>query len=132
MRPLAAPDHLIACAGNRIDPRCTEAMERVALCLPYLSIRFVDINWLAPMELESVLFGWVVDIDLSMDHMQGALRVGALLIPAERPDLKALCSPERCYVYETASEAAERIAWILKTFPTGSNSRREPSTRTLV
>jgi hypothetical protein len=114
MRPLTPPDHVIACAGNRIDSRCAEAMERIALCLPYLSIRFVDITWLAPIELASVVVCWVVDVDLSVDQMQSALQVGSpFLVPAERPDLEALSRPGRCYIYETSSEAAERIAWIL-------------------
>jgi hypothetical protein len=122
MRPLAPADHLVACVGNRVDPRCSAAMECVALWFPDLSIRFVDITWLARAELASVAFCWVVDVDLPVDQMQGALHVGVLLIPAQRPDLKALCWPERCHVYEKSSEAAERIAWILKTFPTETES----------
>jgi hypothetical protein len=129
MRPLAPADHLIACVGNRVDPRCSAAMECIALWLPDLSIRFVDINWLASVELASVVFCWVVDVDLPVDQMQGALQVGALLIPAERPDLKALCRPERCHVYETSSEAAERIAWTLRAFSSESNGRRQAGTR---
>ena len=116
MKPLTPPDFLVACAGDRVDSRCADAMGRVASVIPYVSLRFVDSSWLGPSEFEMATFCWVVDADLSVDRVYKALRVGLpLLLPGERKDLKALCEDVGCgYSYETAGEAAERIVWILR------------------
>jgi hypothetical protein len=126
MKPLAPPDYLIACVGNRVDSRCAEAMAQVASVLPYLSIRFVDSGWLSPSEIAAATLCWVVDADLSGGGIYEALRAGLpLLVPVERKDLRALCEGSGCgYSYETAGEAAERIAWILRSSTTQSSSER--------
>jgi hypothetical protein len=116
MRPLTPPDFIVACAGDRVDSRCAEAMDQVTSILPYISVRFVDSSWLAPSELAPATLYWVTDVDLSADRVHEALRARLpLLLPTERKDLEALCEGSGCgYSYETASEATERIVWILK------------------
>jgi hypothetical protein len=116
MRSLTPPDFLIACAGERVDSRCAEAMERVASVVPYLSVRFVHSSWLASSELATATLYWVVDAEFCAGRMSEALQTGLpFLVPGERGDLKALCQSSGCaYSYQSGAEAAERIAWILR------------------
>jgi hypothetical protein len=131
MKPLTPPDYVIACVGNRVDSRCAEAMARVASVLPYLSIRFVDSGWLSPNEVTATTLYWVVDVEVPIHCLpEVSRRVMPLLIPVERDDLKALCKNDRNYSYETAGEATERIAWILKHNATlNCNSEQPLATR---
>ena len=116
MRPLTPPDFLVACVGNRIDPRCAEAMDLVMRVLPYTSIRFVNGDWFAPHELATASLYWVVDVEISVDLLDQALTLGLpILLPSEREDLNVHFKDSDRHTYGTASEAAETIARILGT-----------------
>jgi hypothetical protein len=114
--PLATPDCLIACMGDRMKSECRAAMEQVDEALPYLSIRFVDNEWLSPRELESAMLCWVIDAQLPRHYLYEALAAGLpLIVPAERTDLASLAEGSRCgFSYHTTQEAAERIVWFLQ------------------
>jgi len=91
-------------------------MARVANVLPYLSIRFVDSEWLSLSELGATLLCWVVDVELPINCLPQISQRGLpLLVPAERDDLKdAWRSYDHHYSYGTAAQAAERILEILR------------------
>ena len=111
-----ALDHLIVCAGKRVDPGCAEVIQQYVPRQESTRCRFVMREWLTEDQFRAAALLWVTDANASAECVDDALRLGiALLVPASQTGLKQLCHAAGCGLfYHDAAEALRCLEYLVR------------------
>lgn len=95
-----APEHLIVCAGARVDRKCATAMESFLAAQSYDVYRFVMSDWLYEDQLRLASLVWVVDDTARLGVIDFALTNQIpILVPENNAALKNVCVAAKCGLY---------------------------------
>ncbi len=105
---------LIACVGDRVMPKCAEAMEQIAK-EGNATYRFIMADWLDDQQLRMAKLLWVVDEDVGLEGIvRGLANHIPLVVPERNGELKDLCNQDNCGLYyRDAEEAVECLQFFL-------------------
>lgn len=107
---------LIVCAGFRVQPACTQAMEDFREDQPLDACRFIMSDWVDDDQYCRATLLWVVDNSEPWEAVHSAMsnRI-PLLVPEDSEPMKQICLSASCGMfYRDATEARICLEFLLK------------------
>jgi len=99
-RPPVQAGHLVACAGFRVTPQCSQAIDDFLAGQGQDALCFVMSSWLDEGQFRKSKIFWVVDSSAGSEEAAKGMRNGIpLLAPEENVGLKNICSTANCGLY---------------------------------
>lgn len=108
-------EHLVVCAGARVESKCASAMDRFLAAQSSDVYRFVMSDWLEEDQLRRASLVWVVDDNADLNSIDFALANQIpILVPETNTAMKQICVTANCGMYyREAADAQACLDFLL-------------------